>query len=237
MTVDIHTLAGAYALNALDDVERAAFARHMSECEACAEEVAEFMETTGRLADLSAAPPPQRLRADVLAEIAGTRQLSPGHAGRVSSPSRSKRWLSAAAAGVVIAAGAAAGTYAIQDHRVRVAQSQAAETTEIRRVLSSPDAQIANQNFAGGKLIVVTSSSLNEGVVVLQALRSPGDRAYQLWMMYPDHNRSVGVLSAGAVAGTELVTGIDGANALGISTEPPGGSAQPSNLVDKLDMI
>lgn len=236
MSVDIHTLAGAYALDALDDLERAAFARHMSECEACAQEVAEYLETTSRLADLSAVSPPQQLRDDVLAEITGTRQLSPGHAGRAPSPSRSKRWLSAVAAGVVIAAGAAAGTYAIQDHRVHVAQSQAAQTTEIRRVLASPDAQVANRNFAGGKLIVVTSPTLNEGVVVLQALRSPGDRAYQLWMMYPDHNRSVGLLPTGAVAGTELVTGIDGANALGISTEPPGGSAQPSNLVDKLDM-
>jgi anti-sigma-K factor RskA len=54
--------------------------------------------------------------------------------------------------------------------------------------------------------------------------------------MYPDHNRSIGVLPAGAIAGTELFTGIDGANALGISKEPPGGSAQPSNLVDKLDI-
>ena len=236
MTVDIHTLAGAYALNAVDDIERAAFVRHMRDCDACAQEVAEFLETTTRLADLSSTTPPARLRAEVLSEVANTRQLPPAHAGRAPSLSRSKRWLAAAAAGVVIAAGAAAGGYAIQDHRVRVAESQAAQTSEIRRVLSSPDARVANQDFAGGKLIVVTSASLNEGVAVLQALASPGDSAYQLWMMYPDHNRSIGVLPAGAIAGTELFTGIDGANALGISKEPPGGSAQPSNLVDKLDI-
>jgi anti-sigma-K factor RskA len=235
MTIDIHALAGAYALNALDDIERASFERHMTDCDVCAVEVAEYLETTTRLADLSVTEPPPQLRSSTLTKISHTRQLPP-RANRAPSPSRSKRWLAAVAAGVVIAVGASAGTYAIQNHRVREAQSQASQTSEIRRVLSASDAHVANHSFAGGQLIAVTSASLNEGVVVLRALQSPGDRAYQLWMMYPDHNRSVGVLPAGAIAGTELVTGIDGADALGISSEPPGGSAAPSNLIDKLDM-
>ena len=32
---DIHALVGAYAVDALDDVERAAFERHLAECAAC----------------------------------------------------------------------------------------------------------------------------------------------------------------------------------------------------------
>jgi hypothetical protein len=36
---DIHTLAGAYALNAIDDMDRARFDRHLAECPACAAEV------------------------------------------------------------------------------------------------------------------------------------------------------------------------------------------------------
>jgi len=34
-TADIHALVGAYALDAVDDVERAAFDRHLAECDPC----------------------------------------------------------------------------------------------------------------------------------------------------------------------------------------------------------
>jgi anti-sigma factor RsiW len=37
---DIHALGGAYALDAVDDLERVAFDRHLAECETCALEVA-----------------------------------------------------------------------------------------------------------------------------------------------------------------------------------------------------
>ena len=37
---DIHALCGAYAVDAVDDLERAAFDRHLADCEACAAEVA-----------------------------------------------------------------------------------------------------------------------------------------------------------------------------------------------------
>ena len=37
---DIHALSGAYAVDALDDVERAEFERHLASCAACREEVA-----------------------------------------------------------------------------------------------------------------------------------------------------------------------------------------------------
>ena len=46
---DIHSLSGAYALDAVDDLERAAFERHLRECEACALEVGELRETVSRL--------------------------------------------------------------------------------------------------------------------------------------------------------------------------------------------
>ena len=35
MTGDIHALSGAYAVDALDDIERAQFERHLAECPAC----------------------------------------------------------------------------------------------------------------------------------------------------------------------------------------------------------
>ena len=71
MTVsDIHSLSGAYALDAVDDIERAAFERHLRECQSCSLEVLELRETVGRLADTVAVEPPASLRASVLSTVA-----------------------------------------------------------------------------------------------------------------------------------------------------------------------
>ena len=69
---EIHTLAGAYALDALTEIERAAFARHVAECETCAVEVAELSETASRLSVAAWAAPPPGLRESVLREVAQT---------------------------------------------------------------------------------------------------------------------------------------------------------------------
>ena len=39
MNADIHGLSGAYAVDALDDVERAEFERHLAQCPECQAEV------------------------------------------------------------------------------------------------------------------------------------------------------------------------------------------------------
>jgi DNA-directed RNA polymerase specialized sigma24 family protein len=41
----MHTLAGAFALDAVNDVERAEFARHLEQCDSCTQEVAEVLST------------------------------------------------------------------------------------------------------------------------------------------------------------------------------------------------
>lgn len=55
---DSHTLTAAYALNALDPGEHEQFTDHLSRCEECRQEVAEFQATASRLAAAVAVPPP-----------------------------------------------------------------------------------------------------------------------------------------------------------------------------------
>ena len=56
---DIHALSGAYAIDALDDIERAQFERHLAECAECRAEVESLREAGGLLAEaVAAAPPP-----------------------------------------------------------------------------------------------------------------------------------------------------------------------------------
>ena len=77
MSDDIHALSGAYAVDALDDAERARFERHLAGCSDCQAEVASLVAAASELSVLSEATPPPSLRAKVLAEIATVRPLPP----------------------------------------------------------------------------------------------------------------------------------------------------------------
>lgn len=74
---DIHTLSGAYALDALDGDEARAFERHLESCASCRDEVRSLRETLPALAEDSAQEPPPALRGDVLAAISAVRPLPP----------------------------------------------------------------------------------------------------------------------------------------------------------------
>ena len=83
---ELHLLTGAYALDALGDVERVGFERHLRSCGSCAAEVIEFHEVTAWLVGRLTMESPGPLRTAVMARISGTRQLSP--TGRI----RWRRW-------------------------------------------------------------------------------------------------------------------------------------------------
>lgn len=226
---DIHSFTGAYVLNAIDDLDRARFDRHLAECPACAAEVAELTETIGALTAASAEAPPAGLRAAVLARAAATPQL-PRQAQR--APRRGaaqwRRWLVAAAAAVVLVGAGAIG-YVIADHSRSGGGQATAETRRIAAVLAAPDARMQSVAAGGGRVTVVTAASLNDAVAVLADLPSPGtSHAYQLWVIRGQSPRSVGVLPAGHTNATELFSGVRGAQAFGVSREPAGGSPTPT---------
>lgn len=77
MSDDIHALSGAYAVDALDHVERARFERHLADCSACQAEVESLVAAASELSVLTEVAPPASLRAKVLADIATVRPLPP----------------------------------------------------------------------------------------------------------------------------------------------------------------
>jgi anti-sigma-K factor RskA len=235
---DIHALGGAYALDAVDDLERVAFDRHLAECEACTVEIAEYRETVTRLAEGSWSVPPPRMREQVLARAAATPQLPPnGHRRGVASPVARWRRLAAAAAVIgVLGIGAAATTYAVQEQRLdeqRTAVAQAQQQADrIQAVLAAPDAALhADDLTGGGRVTVVVSDTQDAGVVVLADAPPPGpDRAYQLWLVPTGSTTpvSAGLLPAGQAQATELIQGVRGRAMFAVSLEPAGGSPAPS---------
>jgi anti-sigma-K factor RskA len=235
VTTDIHTLVGAYVLDAVDDLERAAFDRHIRECASCREEVEELRGAAARLADGTWSVPPPRLRTNVMAAISETRQLSPAGPDRPRRDVSRWRRLTAAAAAVVAAVGAGTAVYAVQDQRVRREQARAeaaqASETRIRAILAAPDLVIHEQTLTNGGRVTVAESGLhNAGVIVLAAEAPPGDgRVYQLWTIRPGEDPvSAGVLAEGQSGTVQIVDGMPGVADVGVTIEPDHGSPKPT---------
>ncbi|MFO7778141.1 MAG: anti-sigma factor [Nitriliruptoraceae bacterium] len=74
---DLHTLTGAYAVDALPEDERVLFEAHLAVCGACEQEVQELQATAARLGAISVAGPSAGLRGRILTEIDAVRQERP----------------------------------------------------------------------------------------------------------------------------------------------------------------
>jgi hypothetical protein len=83
---DIHALSGAYAVDALDDIERAQFERHLAECAECRAEVASLREAAALLAETSRLEPPAACATGCSPTSATVRPLPPASRPRTPSP-------------------------------------------------------------------------------------------------------------------------------------------------------
>lgn len=241
-------LLGAWALDAVDDVERAAVERAIREDPEVAAEARVLRETAAMLAGSQAAPPPPALREAVLAAVATTPQESAPAAGRTAGTSREahlpttvpaatagrsgsarraaprhQRWLAAAA---VLLAAAVPGTLAVQQaQRARLAEDQVASITE---ALARPGAELLSADVTGGGRAVAVVGDEGAFFTVRDLPDLGGDQDYQLWVIDDGGPTSAGIVEArGGLASTELDQVPDGA-VLAMTVEPAGGSAQPT---------
>ncbi|MEV8505739.1 anti-sigma factor [Actinoplanes sp. NPDC051475] len=244
---DVHSLVGAYALDAVDDLERAAFERHLAECETCRAEVAELRETSARLADSTWSVPPPRLRAEVMAAIGRTRQIPPPvEPDAPRDPRRTPRWQRysiAAAAAVVLAAGTGASVYAIQEQKLRDsnAVAAAAQLREARTqaVLSAADLVVRTGPMNGGGRVTVASSAMQRAsVVTIRSAHAPAaDQAFQMWTIRGTASPvSPGVMAPGEQSGVAVLDGVPGNDVFAVSLEPAGGSPAPTAVMAKIQL-
>jgi anti-sigma factor RsiW len=223
---DIHALSGAYAVDALDDIERAQFEHHLAECADCRAEVASLRSTAGLLAETTASAPPERLRERVLADISTVRPLPPD-VETGAAPRRRFRLAPLAAAAAVIAAVAAGGIVIAEPWADDSSQTQLSAAD---RVLQADDAERYTEGIDGSEATLVRSPSLNQAVLVTQDMAPPPEgKVYELWL---DHE-GVGMVPAGLMAEggshTVMLEGDPGtALGAGITIEPAGGSEEPT---------
>ncbi|MDH6699456.1 anti-sigma factor [Streptomyces sp. DSM 41014] len=239
ITADLHLLTGAYAVDALSDDERAAFERHLGDCEGCAQETAELTATAARLGLAVTETPRPALREQVLRSITTVRQESPGGpvATRTATTASRNRALSRWALAACFAAAAAFGGTAIWQHQRaedalgRATRAEQAADT-VTSVLSAPDARTRAATLADGATgAVVVSHSRDKAVFVVSGMaRPPSGKVYQLWFDDAGTMRSAGLMKPGAGDQTVLLDGaVDGASGMGITVEPAGGSKQPTS--------
>ncbi len=236
---DVHTLTGAYVLDALSPDEKTGFELHLDSCHDCATDVAELAEAVARLGAAAEHKVPPRLKMAVLTRVAETRQLPPlveGSAHPAPRPAESdkvselrprkrfgRRSLLAAAA-AILAVTAGLGV-AVDQHRDVVAARQ--DNAELVRVLGQSDARTVHQQVSGGgQATVVASRRADAVVVVLRGLPElPSGRTYQLWLIKGESARSAGLAAADQ---TKLVRGLGDAATVGLTIEPAGGSRSPT---------
>jgi anti-sigma-K factor RskA len=231
MNEEAHTLAGAYALHALNDLDRRRFERHLTRCPDCAEELRGLREATVRLALASDRPAPATLHAKVFAEIEHTRQEPPRTAStrRIARPPGLGPLLAAACLVLALVAGG----FAVNAQRD--AQRTDALNREITAIVNAPDARrVDGRSSATGATSVVTSRSLNKALITTERLQPlSGSRTYQFWYMGSGAPRSAGTLNPGSGedGGTHTLVSSDVGNAqqIGVTVEPEGGSKQPTS--------
>ncbi len=230
MTDDLHHLAAAYVLDALDDSEHRAFEEHYPNCEICQQEVAEFRSTAAHLAAAAAAEPPPALKNLVMAEVATTRQDAPrpsvvstdALSARRERRNRRTASLLAVAAAVILLVGAS----------VFIVSSRGG--SELDDVVAAPDSQVVQLEGANGSVRVVWSPSREQVAFFGNDLPDPGEgMTYELWGISDE----AGAVSAGQfdpVDGTVRQVADVGdmaPAAWGITIEPDGGSPAPTTDV------
>lgn len=231
MGQDLHTLTGAYALNALTPSESVRFEDHLADCESCVQEVRGFTETSALLASATAQTPPAELRERVLAEVARTRQLAPAPE-RLPEPRR-RGWpwtlglVLAACVALILALGAVVLDQGRQVDELRSNEQQ------IAAVLAAPDAvSTSAEPMEGVSVTVVHSETLGNLVFSAHGLDDLTEEDYQLWLTRADGSvYSAGVLSvdtAGFVLPV-LAEPDEATEGVAVTVEPAGGSEQPTS--------
>ena len=245
-----HTLAGAYALDALTGADLARFERHLARCPQCAQEIRGLREATARLAAAAAEQPPAGLTERALAAAARTRQLPPltrgsrlswrraaarrhGWAAPARGRTPGRAWMPrlalALAGAAIILAGILGLTARDAQHQLQQDQQHA---RIIAAVLTARDATMFSGRVStGGTATIVMSAHEHALVFAAAGLRPlPPSRCYELWLMRPGGDQPAGMLPEPqhGMTGPVLASDLKPGERLGLTIEPTGGTPHPT---------
>lgn len=225
--IEIHHLGAAYALDALDDRERAAYEAHFATCEICRTDVREYRAAAADLATLTASPPAPDVKSSVMAEIATTRQLSPlPPAVTRLSERRPNRGVTA------LLAIAAAALFFIAGAVVVGGRDDDSFGDQVAAMMEDPTFRIVALGGDGDGSIKVAWTA-DEAAVIGDGLPDPGQgKRYELWMLDADGAHAMHLLDPAEGGAVQRTLPFSGAPAgWGVTIEPAAGSDVPTDPI------
>jgi anti-sigma-K factor RskA len=214
MNDDIHSLVGAYAVDAVDDAERARFEEHLATCAECRAEVESLRGAAAHLAASADTAPPASLKASLLRDIRSVRPLPPvvdeqdelpGDGGPRQDPAPAADPTPAPTAEVADLETRREQKAARRNPVARwVAAAAAAAAVVVGGVVwqpwdngpsRPPVAASAQQQvlrasdartYTDRSTTVVRSASLKKAVVKVTLPPPPAGKVYEVWLQHPD---------------------------------------------------
>jgi anti-sigma factor RsiW len=213
MPENVHELSALYALDALDEEDRARFETHLEECDRCRGDLAGLRDAGASLAFAVEGPaPPDALRARVLAAVRAEPQNV--------VPFRPRRSFAVSvAAAVAVAASAAAvalGVWAASLHH------SLARDREALNVLGNPAARHIPVSGARGELVVAPSG---RAALALDLPSPAHGKTYEAWVI-DTHPHRAGVFNGRTTVLQERV--VPG-SVVAVTVERAGGVDAPTS--------
>jgi anti-sigma-K factor RskA len=248
----LHSLVGAYVMDAVSAADRASFERHLLTCEQCQADARGLQETAARLAAAASVPPRPELREQTMQAAERIRQLPPlvdGQQGRQRVGHRWARswqryvpslgldarpWLAMVAAGAAVILAVTATVFGLQMASMQnrlTADGQ--RDAAIASILGAPDRTTLTAHVStGGRATVVMSHRADALVFIASGLaRLPASKAYELWLMGPAGDSPAGMLPPGrhGMTGPMVVDRLTRGDHLAMTVEPAAGALRPTS--------
>ncbi len=225
--MDVHELTAAYALDALDAEERAAYEAHLGSCAECREELAALGETAAALAwGVESPAPPAALRGRILAAAAAERKNV------IPLPVR-RPWVvrtTAAVAAVAACAAVALGAWATTlSHSLDSERSaRAAESRAVQIVMDPASTTVA---LRGGDGMVAIDQAGRAVLVVHRLASAPADKVYEAWVIPPGSKpiRAGLFQGGGSTTMVPLDEMVPKGSVVATTVEPAGGVDSPTD--------
>jgi anti-sigma-K factor RskA len=200
---EIHDLAAAYAVNALDPEDRWTYERHLDSCERCTEEVAALREGATELAYATEGPAPSPdLRERILAAARAERPTA-----ATKRPPRRRLFPSTAAvAAPPTVAAVALGLWA--------------------NSLRGPEQRVLPMEGGPGRLLI----SGDEASIVTCVDPAPSGRTYEAWVIENDVPRPAGLFRGGCTT-VELNRPVEDGATVAVTLERAGGVETPQGEI------
>ena len=211
--MDLHDLTAGYALDALDEDERARYEEHLASCESCREELQGFWEVSGALGRAAGGPPPPAsLRDRILEQARSERPNVVPLRRRIAAPVLA----SASAVAAVVAVGLGIWSLGLSN--------DLDDANDALAVLSDPNARV--QTTSDGEANLVVTPTGRAALVVRMLAPAPKGKDYEIWVFENGVPKRAGLFEEPGVA--MLSRQVQPGQTVAVTLEPDGGVDAPT---------